>query len=146
VVGSSRERLHPRGGTEQTAGTPPNRHRPRPRAWSKPNCSDACMLPSQRQERTCAQQLLGISITMEVPLNFKALGTFHHCVMMLWWQVLNRRSQTGRISVPRMNYLAKRWLPRPRIFHPFPSEPHYVGFPTGQPKPHPLSHLGIHPT
>ena len=57
-----------------------------------------------------------------VPLNYKALSKFHHSVMMLWWQVLNRRSQTGRVSVPRMNCLTKRWLPHPQIFHPYPLE------------------------
>jgi len=55
-----------------------------------------------------------------VPLNYKALGTFHHSVMRLWWRVLERRSQNGHITVPRMNRLAKRWLPPPHILHPYP--------------------------
>ncbi len=38
----------------------------------------------------------------------------------LWWHVLKRRSQTGRLGSERMHRLAQAWLPNPRVLHPYP--------------------------
>ena len=38
-----------------------------------------------------------------------------------WWQTLRRRSQKRRLSRTRMLALADRWLPRPRVLHPYPA-------------------------
>jgi group II intron reverse transcriptase/maturase len=57
-----------------------------------------------------------------VPLNFRALATFHHQVKRLWRWTLNRRSQKSKVTWERMDRLVSRWLPRPRIVHPYPSE------------------------
>jgi RNA-directed DNA polymerase len=57
-----------------------------------------------------------------VPGNSPALRTFHHEVTRTWLRVLRRRSQTHRLPWKRYLTLANRWIPRPRILHPYPSQ------------------------
>lgn len=58
-----------------------------------------------------------------VPYNITALSRFHYWVTRLWWQALRRRSQKAyrTLGWPRMRRLAQRWLPTPRITHPWPN-------------------------
>ena len=55
-----------------------------------------------------------------VPMNGPALFTFWFQVGRLWCRTLRRRSQTARITWERMRRLIRRWLPPPRICHPYP--------------------------
>lgn len=55
-----------------------------------------------------------------VPLNFRALEAFRRAVIRLWKQTLLRKSQKARCPWDRMERLAKKWLPKPRILHPYP--------------------------
>jgi group II intron reverse transcriptase/maturase len=55
-----------------------------------------------------------------VPGNKYALNQFRHQVARLWYRVLLRRSQRKRLNWERMKRLSKRWLPYPRIVHPYP--------------------------
>jgi hypothetical protein len=55
-----------------------------------------------------------------VPMNGSALFTFCFQVGRLWCRALRRRSQTARITWERMRRLIRRWLPPPRICHPYP--------------------------
>ena len=55
-----------------------------------------------------------------VPMNSPALFTFCYQVGHLWFRTLRRRSQTARITWERMWRLIQRWLPPPRITHPYP--------------------------
>jgi RNA-directed DNA polymerase len=57
-----------------------------------------------------------------VPGNDRGLRAFNYRTVLHWWQAINRRSQKGRISVERMTRIAARWLPPPRIYHPYPAE------------------------
>jgi len=57
-----------------------------------------------------------------VPRNMPALKAFRQRIVLMWKQVLSRRSQKGRISWKRMNRYAARWLPNPRILHPYPDQ------------------------
>jgi RNA-directed DNA polymerase len=57
-----------------------------------------------------------------VPTNFRALCAFRHHVRSLWMRALRRRSQKDRTSWTRMTHIADSWLPRPRIFHPWPNQ------------------------
>jgi RNA-directed DNA polymerase len=54
-----------------------------------------------------------------VPMNGRALFTFCFQVGRLWFRTLRRRSQTARLTWERMRLL-HRWLPLPRIYHPYP--------------------------
>ena len=55
-----------------------------------------------------------------VPTNGPALFTFCFQVGRLWCRTLRRRSQTARLTWERMRRLIRRWLPPPRICHPYP--------------------------
>jgi RNA-directed DNA polymerase len=55
-----------------------------------------------------------------VPGNLTSLGVFRDRVLALWWRTLRRRSQRRRISWTRILAFARRWLPTPRVLHPYP--------------------------
>jgi len=57
-----------------------------------------------------------------VPHNIRRLSAFRHYVLRAWRRALRRRSQKDRSSWARMEHLAERWLPTPRIQHPYPAE------------------------
>jgi len=56
-----------------------------------------------------------------VPGNLDSLHVFRFRVTLLWRQALLRRSQRHRLNWVRMQQLVKRWLPEPRVLHPYPS-------------------------
>src|SRR5271169_4072830 len=56
-----------------------------------------------------------------VPGNLDSLGTFRDRVLRLWGQALRRRSQKSKSTWARRLALAERWLPRPRVLHPYPA-------------------------
>jgi len=53
---------------------------------------------------------------------YQWLHRFRRRVSRLWWRALCRRSQKGWIPWTRVRRYARRWLPVPRILHPYPSE------------------------
>lgn len=55
-----------------------------------------------------------------VPTNSHALSLFRFQVGRLWQRALTRRSQNGRVKWERMGRLIARWLPKARIYHPYP--------------------------
>lgn len=55
-----------------------------------------------------------------VPMNSPALDTFRFQAVRLWHRAMCRRSQRGRIRWDRMYRLVARYLPRVRIYHPYP--------------------------
>jgi RNA-directed DNA polymerase len=57
-----------------------------------------------------------------VPGNIDSLSVFRDRLTGYWWHTLRRRSQKRRISWTRMLALADRWLPRPRVLHPYPAD------------------------
>jgi RNA-directed DNA polymerase len=59
---------------------------------------------------------------LPIPDNNEALRGFHLRVVWHWHRALRRRSQrTRRLNWKRMDRLAERWLPPPRILHPWPT-------------------------
>jgi hypothetical protein len=56
-----------------------------------------------------------------VPGNLRTLAGFRQVALKLWLSTLRRRGQKGRMSWGRFYRLAGRYLPNPRICHPFPS-------------------------
>jgi len=57
-----------------------------------------------------------------VPGNLDSLWTFRTRLTRLWRTQLLHRSQRHRCNWPRMARLAARWLPKPRVLHPWPTE------------------------
>ena len=78
-------------------------------------------LPIPEQGRWLARVLQGHYNYYAVPDNSRALGAFRHWVVWYWLRTLRRRSQRSRVTWERMRRLAARWLPTPRIRHPWPA-------------------------
>jgi len=76
--------------------------------------------PIPEQGRWLARVLQGHYNYYAVPDNSEALHAFREQVIRHWHQTLRRRSQKDRIAWERTRRLADRWLPRPRILHPWP--------------------------
>ena len=55
-----------------------------------------------------------------VPSNTQSLSSFRFQVARRWFRSLRRRSQRTRLTWERMYRLIDRWLPPPRIHHPYP--------------------------
>jgi group II intron reverse transcriptase/maturase len=77
--------------------------------------------PIPSQGRWLARVLAGHYNYYAVPDNSQALRGFRERVIRHWRHALGRRSQKGRITWERIRRLAARWLPQPRIRHPWPS-------------------------
>jgi group II intron reverse transcriptase/maturase len=56
-----------------------------------------------------------------IPGNGASLNRFREQIGRYWRHALKRRSQRGRLTVDRLTRLFDRWLPRPRVLHPYPS-------------------------
>lgn len=56
-----------------------------------------------------------------VPRNYGSLATFRREVARSWHRALQRRSQRARMTWARFAPLIVRWLPCPRILHPYPN-------------------------
>jgi RNA-directed DNA polymerase len=55
-----------------------------------------------------------------VPGNLRAMNTFRHRLRRLWRSTLRHRSQRPNVSWKRIGPLFDRWLPPPRVLHPYP--------------------------
>jgi len=78
-------------------------------------------LPIPEQGRWLASVLSGHYRYYAVPDNIRALQAFRDTVTRHWLRSLRRRSQRSRMTWERMRRIAGRWLPRPRILHPWPN-------------------------
>jgi len=56
-----------------------------------------------------------------VPGNLVSLRSFRLQVIRRWFRALKRRSQRSRMTWARIEALANRWLPFPKILHPYPN-------------------------
>jgi RNA-directed DNA polymerase len=68
-----------------------------------------------------------------VPTNMRALSAFRYHVVDLWRRALRRRSQKDQTTWKDVGRLADRWLPKPRITHPWPSRRFRVKHPRWEP-------------
>jgi hypothetical protein len=68
-----------------------------------------------------------------VPQNSDALAAFRFHILEAWLGALRRRSQRDRTSWARIKALAHRWLPQPRIRHPWPFKRFTVIHPRWEP-------------
>jgi len=56
-----------------------------------------------------------------VPRNTRSMQIFYDEVTRLWFKRLRRRGQRRRLTWERMKTCIKRYLPPPRVVHPWPS-------------------------
>ena len=64
-----------------------------------------------------------------VPFNSKALSQYVEEVKRLWLKSLRRRSQRHSMDWLRFKVLVHRWIPNPRIVHPYPEVRFYAKYP-----------------
>jgi group II intron reverse transcriptase/maturase len=58
-----------------------------------------------------------------VPLNSTRLNQFRTAIQQIWLKILRRRSQRARrMTWAKFGKLFRRWLPTPKILHPYPEE------------------------
>jgi RNA-directed DNA polymerase len=78
--------------------------------------------PVPEQGRWLGSVVRGHMAYYAVPGNIRAVRAFRTQVTRHWRAALGSRSQRGYLNWNRMNRLATRWLPPPRILHPYPDE------------------------
>jgi group II intron reverse transcriptase/maturase len=78
--------------------------------------------PVQQVGRWLKTVLSGHYRYFGVPRNSEALNRFRVVVYRLWRLTLGRRSQKATLGRRRYDALAGRWLPLPRILHPYPEQ------------------------
>jgi len=57
-----------------------------------------------------------------VPRNLPALGSFRYALVTIWKKMMGRQSQRGYVTWDRMDRLARKWLPKPTVIHPYPNQ------------------------
>jgi group II intron reverse transcriptase/maturase len=77
-------------------------------------------LPLPEQGAWLGRVVRGHLAYYAVPDNSEALRAFVNAVIRLWLKALRRRSQRHRLTWERMRRPADRWIPKPRILHPWP--------------------------
>ena len=77
-------------------------------------------LPVPEQGNWLAQVIRGFFAYHAVPTNYAALSSFRFHAVRYWLRSLRRRSQKDRTPWSRMTKLAKDFLPKPQILHPWP--------------------------
>jgi RNA-directed DNA polymerase len=77
--------------------------------------------PIPNQGAWLARVLTGHYRYYAVPDNSHALREFRQAIGRLWLRTLRRRSQRHRLTRQRKARLIARWLPQPRILHPWPN-------------------------
>jgi len=95
--------------------------------------------PISEQGEWLRQVVGGFFAYHAVPTNGSALGAFRYHVIRDWLRALRRRGQKDRTTWRKVAALADRWLPKPRITHPWPSQRFAVKHPRWEPyagKPH----------
>jgi RNA-directed DNA polymerase len=77
--------------------------------------------------------VMGFNAYHAVPTNSVALWDFRFNVTNLWRRTLCWRGQKGKVTWKRMTVLQDRWLPKPRITHPWPDKRFAVKHPRWEP-------------
>jgi len=77
--------------------------------------------------------VMGFNAYHAVPTNAVALWDFRYNITNLWKRTLCWRGQKGVVTWKRMTVLQNRWLPKPRITHPWPNVRFAVKHPRWEP-------------
>jgi len=78
------------------------------------------MIARPRSVHGFGKVVLGYYQYHAVPGNSTQLRIFCRRVCRLWRSILVRRSQRARVRWERLSPLLIRWIPQPRILHPYP--------------------------
>lgn len=95
--------------------------------------------PIPEQGKWLASVVRGHYAYFAVPGNRDRIDAFYNEVTRCWFEALRRRSGRTSLNWTRMRRLAERWLPPPRLVHPFPNARFYAKHPRQEP-----SALAVH--
>ena len=87
----------------------------------------------EEQGKWLAQVLRGWMAYYAVPMSVSAISAFRHHLIERWHKALMRRVQRHRLTWTRMKTIADRYLPFPRILHPWPEKRFLVTIQGGSP-------------
>ena len=79
-------------------------------------------LPIDEQGQYLGSVIRGHFAYFAVPTNGRLLSAFRYHISIMWIQSLRRRSQRHRLTWERMCCLIERFLPPPRVLHPWPDQ------------------------
>jgi len=68
-----------------------------------------------------------------IPGNLPRLTLFRWRLRWVWWHALSRRSQRSRVTMDRLTRLINRWIPPPRVLHPYPMQRFDASHPRREP-------------
>jgi RNA-directed DNA polymerase len=74
------------------------------------------------QGRHLARMLEGHYAYFAVPTNINAVCAVRHHAKVRWYLSLRRRSQKRSLTWRRMNVIVAKYLPKPRVVHPWPEQ------------------------
>jgi RNA-directed DNA polymerase len=77
-------------------------------------------LPVEVQGQRLEAVLRGYFAYHAVPTNMHRLSSFRTEVLRAWRHALRRRGQRSPVTWRRLSRLGRRWLPTPRVLHPYP--------------------------
>lgn len=78
--------------------------------------------PIDEQGRRLANMLEGHYAYFAVPTNIEAVRAVRHHAKVRWYLSLRRRSQRRSLTWRRMNVIVEKYLPLPRVQHPWPEQ------------------------
>ena len=79
-------------------------------------------VPIDEQGRWLGTVIRGYFAYFAVPTNTPLLSAFRYHISISWFRSLRRRSQRHRLTWERMSRLVERFLPSPRVLHPWPDQ------------------------
>ena len=86
--------------------------------------------PVPEQGHWLGQVIQGYFNYHAIPGNRRALDAFRTLLARAWFRSLRTRSQKARhLTWDRMQVVISRWLPKPRILHPYPNQRLCVQYP-----------------
>jgi RNA-directed DNA polymerase len=77
-------------------------------------------VPIDEQGKWLGAVMRGYYAYFAVPTNTSVLSAFRYHISIKWYRSLRRRSQRTRLNWQRMSRLIARFLPTPRVLHPWP--------------------------
>jgi RNA-directed DNA polymerase len=83
----------------------------------------------EAQGKWLAHVLRGWLAYYAVPMSAPAITAFRHHAIERWLRAIRRRGQKHRLPWRRMKLIANRYLPHPRILHPWPEQRFLVTHP-----------------
>jgi RNA-directed DNA polymerase len=87
----------------------------------------------EAQGRWLAQVLRGWLAHCAAPVSAPAITAFRHPLVERWLRAIRRRGQKHRLPWRRMRLIANRYLPYPRVPHPWPEQRFLVTRPRWEP-------------